>query len=89
MIFFKSFYFFRNLNWFFLRKKLQGISLLILDVDGVLTNGQLFINSDGQTLRNFNVKDGLGIKLLIAEGIEVAFMSGGSGNEIQKRAENL
>ena len=62
---------------------------LILDVDGVLTNSQIMINSEGQILRNFNVKDGLGIKLLIKEGIEVSFMSGGNGYDIVKRAESL
>ena len=63
--------------------------LLILDVDGVLTGGELFIGSDGEILKKFNVKDGLGIKLLQGVGIEIVFMSGGSGGATEERAKQL
>ena len=49
-------------------KKLKKTKLLILDVDGVLTGGELFIGSDGEILKNL-MKDGLGIKLL--QGLEL------------------
>ena len=63
--------------------------MLILDVDGVLTSGELFIGSDGAILKKFNVKDGLGIKLLQGVGIEIVFMSGGNGGSTEERAKQL
>ena len=63
--------------------------MLVLDVDGVLTNGGLYLNQEGAILRKFNVKDGLGINLLLNNGIEVAFISGGTGDSISLRAKQL
>ena len=69
-----NFFFFssisRYIKWKIIFKKLKQTKLLILDVDGVLTGGELFIGSDGEILKKFNVKDGLGIKLLQGVGIE-------------------
>ena len=73
----------------FLKNILKSIKLLVLDVDGVLTNGMLIYGEKGEVFKAFNVKDGLGIKLLQKEGIEVAFLSGGKGGAIDKRAEDL
>ena len=75
MIFFKSFYFFRNLNWFFLRKKLQGISLLILDVDGVMTTGQFLYTKEGKQMKIFGPDDNDAISL-VREHLEVRFITG-------------
>ena len=44
-----------------IRKKLKSIRLVVLDVDGVLTNGNIYIDSNGNEIKKFNVKDGLGI----------------------------
>ena len=88
-----NFFFFssisRYIKWKIIFKKLKKTKLLILDVDGVLTGGELFIGSDGEILKKFNVKDGLGIKLLQGVGIEIVFMSGGSGGAAEERAKQL
>ncbi len=79
----------RYIKWKIIFKKLKQTKLLILDVDGVLTGGELFIGSNGETLKKFNVKDGLGIKLLQRVGIEIVFMSGGSSGATEERAKQL
>jgi len=85
--------FFNKLNlvpsYFYLNEKLKKIKLVVTDVDGVLTDGGLFVDDSGQILRKFNVKDGLGIKLLKEIGITVVFLSGGTGKNIIERAKQL
>ena len=76
-------------KYLFLNKKLKRIRLVITDVDGVLTDGGIFLDESGQVFRKFNVKDGLGLKLLQEIGIKVAFLSGGTGESIQHRARQL
>jgi 3-deoxy-D-manno-octulosonate 8-phosphate phosphatase (KDO 8-P phosphatase) len=72
-----------------LQKKLKGIKLLILDVDGVLTDGHLmWIKPQGWT-RRYHVLDGYGIKLLMSLGIPVAVMSGGESEELKARMDVL
>ena len=70
-------------------KKLKRIKLLILDVDGVLTNGYLVYDYQGNQLKRFSVKDGLGIKYLQRAGIEIGIVSGGKGDAIKYRAKDL
>jgi 3-deoxy-D-manno-octulosonate 8-phosphate phosphatase (KDO 8-P phosphatase) len=55
---------------------LAQLQLLILDVDGVLTDGRLYFGSKGEALKVFHVRDGHGIKLLMAAGVHVAAFSG-------------
>lgn len=55
---------------------LSRIQLLILDVDGVLTDGRLYFGPKGEALKVFHVRDGHGIKLLMAAGVQVAAFSG-------------
>jgi 3-deoxy-D-manno-octulosonate 8-phosphate phosphatase (KDO 8-P phosphatase) len=55
---------------------LAKIRLLILDIDGVLTDGRLYFGSKGEALKVFHVRDGHGIKLLMAAGVHVAAVSG-------------
>jgi 3-deoxy-D-manno-octulosonate 8-phosphate phosphatase (KDO 8-P phosphatase) len=55
---------------------LAKIRLLILDVDGVLTDGRLYFGSKGEALKVFHVRDGHGIKLLMSAGVHVAAVSG-------------
>tara|TARA_Y100000589_G_scaffold281912_1_gene279114 strand:+ start:5651 stop:6202 length:552 start_codon:yes stop_codon:yes gene_type:complete len=74
---------------FSLKNKLKKISLLVLDVDGVLTDGGLFYDSNGEILKRFDVRDGLGIKLLQENNIEIAFLSGGSSTSTISRAKHL
>jgi 3-deoxy-D-manno-octulosonate 8-phosphate phosphatase (KDO 8-P phosphatase) len=55
---------------------LAKIELLILDVDGVLTDGRLYFGARGEALKAFHVRDGHGIKLVMAAGVQVAAFSG-------------
>ena len=68
---------------------LRRLSLLVLDVDGVLTDGGLWTTESGEVLKRFDVRDGLGIHLLQQAGIEVAFLSGGKGGASEQRARYL
>ncbi len=70
-------------------KKAAKIRLLILDVDGVLTDGRIVINDRGQELKTFHVKDGQGLRLLMDAGIGVALISGRASGAVRHRAEDL
>ena len=72
-----------------IRSKLKEIKMLILDVDGVLTDGKIIIGNDGEELKFFNVKDGLGIKHIQKLGIIVAVITGKSSNLVQSRMSAL
>ena len=80
---------FNELNWLKLKGKIKKIKLLVMDVDGVLTDGKLYIDNEGNLMKSFNVKDGLGLKLLMENKVKIAFFSGGSGGATEKRAETL
>ena len=69
----------RALRWWSLRRRLARIQLLVLDVDGVLTDGGLWFDASGQLIKRFDVRDGLGIRLLQQAGLQLAFLSGGQG----------
>lgn len=69
--------------------KAKKIKLLILDVDGVLTDGKLFFDEQGKEYKAFNARDGLGIKLLQKAGIKVAVISGRSSKPVALRMEML
>ena len=56
----------------------RQIRLLLLDVDGVLTDGCLYYGNNGEELKSFNIQDGLGIKLLQRNGIKVGIITGRS-----------
>jgi 3-deoxy-D-manno-octulosonate 8-phosphate phosphatase (KDO 8-P phosphatase) len=70
-------------------RRLGGIRLLSLDVDGILTDGGLYFADNGLTLRKFNVKDGQGIKHVLDAGIEIAVISAGIQESIRRRMESL
>jgi 3-deoxy-D-manno-octulosonate 8-phosphate phosphatase (KDO 8-P phosphatase) len=65
------------------------IKLLLLDVDGVLTDGCIFLDGSARELKRFHVRDGLGLKLLQANGVEVALVSGRSSDATSRRALEL
>jgi 3-deoxy-D-manno-octulosonate 8-phosphate phosphatase (KDO 8-P phosphatase) len=65
------------------------IRLLILDVDGVLTDGRLYFDAKGETFKVFHVRDGHGIKMAQRGGIEVAFVSGRRSDAAYNRAREL
>lgn len=79
----------RWLSWWCLRKRLFEATMVVLDVDGVLTDGGLWYGSDGELIKRFDVRDGLGIRLLQQFGVEVAFLSGGRGGATEVRAQQL
>lgn len=70
-------------------KKLKNIRLVITDVDGVLTDGGLYYGADGESLKRFHARDGLGIKLLQEAGIQVAVLSGRDCLALRRRLEDL
>ena len=78
-----------QLSWRRLRRRLHGLQLLVLDVDGVLTDGGLWFDADGQLIKRFDVRDGLGIRLLQQAGLQIAFLSGGRGGATEVRASQL
>ncbi len=67
----------------------KDIRLLILDVDGVLTDGAIVLDNEGNEIKSFHVRDGHGIKLLIRHGIEVAIITGRFSRVVQRRAQEL
>lgn len=67
----------------------RQIKLLVLDVDGVLTDGTLYIGESGEAFKVFNVKDGVAIQLLRLHGIEVAVLSGKSSLALERRCNDL
>ncbi len=69
--------------------RLQQIRLVLLDVDGVLTAGEIIYNDTGEQTKVFYVKDGLGIRLLKEAGIQVGIITGRSGKALQHRCDNL
>ena len=77
------------LRWWLVRRQLRSIQLLVLDVDGVLTDGSLWFDAEGHLSKRFDVRDGLGIRLLQQAGIQIAFLSGGQGGATEVRALQL
>ena len=69
--------------------KLNRIKLLLLDVDGVLTGGHIIYSNAGVETKVFNVKDGLGIKLLMNAGIKVGIVTGRSSEALLLRCKDL
>lgn len=67
----------------------QSIRLAVFDVDGVLTDGRLYFGSQGEALKAFHVHDGLGVKLLKEQGIEVAIISSRSSEIVSYRLREL
>ena len=67
----------------------KNIKLLLLDVDGVLTDGKLYYGNSGEELKAFNIQDGLGIKLLQQAGIQVGIITGRVSALLQRRADEL
>lgn len=74
---------------FKLKKAFKKIKLLILDVDGVLTKGEIIYDDTGRELKIFNVKDGLGIFLLSNVGVKTILLSARNSPMLQKRAHDM
>jgi len=73
-----------------MRAKLAAITLVVSDVDGVLTDGRMYLLSSGEEARAFNVKDGLGTRLLKDAGVSVAWLSAARDTSlVRTRASHL
>jgi 3-deoxy-D-manno-octulosonate 8-phosphate phosphatase (KDO 8-P phosphatase) len=70
-------------------ERARGIRLLVLDVDGVLTDGRLFISAAGEELKVFHVRDGSGLVAIQRAGITVAIISGRDSPAVTRRATEL
>ena len=72
-----------------LRQKLQGIKLVVLDVDGVLTDGAITLGSDELDIKQFNSQDGFGITLARQAGISFGIITGRTSDAVRRRVEEL
>ncbi|PWT92463.1 MAG: 3-deoxy-D-manno-octulosonate 8-phosphate phosphatase [Acidobacteria bacterium] len=70
-------------------ERAKKIRMLLLDVDGVMTNGQVLLMPDGEELKMFSIHDGFGIVCAMKVGIRVGIISGRSSPSLQKRCEEL
>jgi 3-deoxy-D-manno-octulosonate 8-phosphate phosphatase (KDO 8-P phosphatase) len=70
-------------------EKARAVRLLVLDVDGVLTDGRLWYGNSNEELKAFNIQDGLGIKLLMRAGIDVAIITGRTSALVARRGAEL
>lgn len=72
-----------------MEERLKKIKLLLLDVDGVMTDGRIIFDSNGVESKFFNVKDGHGIKMLQRSGVDVGIISGRQSMVVTNRAKEL
>jgi 3-deoxy-D-manno-octulosonate 8-phosphate phosphatase (KDO 8-P phosphatase) len=72
-----------------MEKTAGGIKLLLLDVDGVMTDGSIHMSGSGEEMKSFHVRDGYGLKLLMESGVEVVIISGRDSEAVTQRAEEL
>ncbi|PYF78365.1 MULTISPECIES: HAD family hydrolase [Marinomonas] len=69
--------------------KLQALKLVVFDVDGVLTDGRLLYTEQGETIKRFNVKDGVAMKLLPKWGVQVAVITAKDSAPLRQRMKDL
>jgi 3-deoxy-D-manno-octulosonate 8-phosphate phosphatase (KDO 8-P phosphatase) len=69
--------------------RLKQIEMVLLDVDGVLTAGEIIYSDSGEQIKIFNVKDGIGIRLLKEAGIKVGIITGRKADALKHRCDNL
>ena len=72
-----------------MHKRAAQIKLLILDVDGVLTDGRLYYDGSGEVMKSFYARDGLGIRLLLEHGVDIAIITGRTSKIVETRAREL
>ncbi len=72
-----------------LREKARRLKLMAFDVDGVMTDGRLVFNADGEVVKVFHALDGQGLKFLREAGIKLAIITGRNSPMVQKRANDL
>ena len=71
------------------RTPLERVRLVVLDVDGVLTDGRLYFDAQGEALKVFHVRDGLGLKQIMRAGIDIAVISGRRSEAVSARCREL
>ncbi len=72
-----------------LGKIARNIKLLILDIDGVMTDGSIILDNEDNEFKAFHVRDGHGIKMLVGAGVQVAIISGRQSKVVERRAREL
>jgi 3-deoxy-D-manno-octulosonate 8-phosphate phosphatase (KDO 8-P phosphatase) len=72
-----------------IKEKLKKIKMLILDVDGVMTDGRIIMDDEGREIKNFHVRDGHGLKVLQRYGIKIAIITGRQSKVVEHRARDL
>ena len=77
------------MNTSILPKNLKDIQLLLLDVDGVLTDGSIIYSDEDSETKVFNVKDGYGLKLVMSTGIKVGLVTGRTSKALHRRCRDL
>tara|TARA_B100001094_G_scaffold332865_2_gene406973 strand:- start:8419 stop:8988 length:570 start_codon:yes stop_codon:yes gene_type:complete len=70
-------------------QRAQQIKLLICDVDGVFSDGRIYLGNDGEELKAFHTRDGFGIKALLSQNIEVAIITGRQSKIVAQRMQHL
>lgn len=70
-------------------ERFNNIKLLICDIDGVFSDGRIYLGNDGEELKAFHTRDGFGIKAIINEDIQVAVITGRQSNIVEKRMTSL
>ncbi|MBU1666049.1 MAG: HAD family hydrolase [Gammaproteobacteria bacterium] len=72
-----------------IEERARAVRMIVFDVDGVLTDGSLYFGDDGQEYKAFNSRDGHGIKMLRASGVETGIITGRTSQVVLFRARNL
>lgn len=72
-----------------LKRRAQRVRLALFDVDGVMTNGTLFIGAGGESFKPFNILDGLGLKLLRSSGVATGIITGRASAAVEARVAEL
>jgi len=70
-------------------EKIKNVKMLVLDVDGVLTDCRIWLDSNGEWKRFFSIRDGVGIKRLVESGYKIAIITGSKSEDIRARVKNL
>ncbi|MGW8287305.1 MAG: KdsC family phosphatase [Desulfobulbales bacterium] len=79
----------RGYVWKSCLPKAKGLKLLLLDVDGVLTDGTITYTHEGTEIKSFHTRDGFGIRLLLESGIEVGLITARESEAVKRRVQDL
>ena len=79
----------RSKSWQLAHDKAKDIKLLLLDVDGVLTDGNLIYSHEGKESKSFNTQDGFGLRMLQDSGVEVGIITARTSDALSRRAVDL